>query len=89
MALFTFILEYDGYTMVRQARGRDSGAALEAWATSLAASRGRRLPKHRSEIAAGLQRDEPVKPKSIKDSWCFSASIGGAPALLTIVKTTV
>jgi hypothetical protein len=87
MPLFTFILEYDGFTGVSQARAGDVHSALQIWARNIASQHSQELPKNVEKISSLLVLDTPVAVQTVKNIWCLSASADSKLALLNIVQT--
>jgi hypothetical protein len=86
MSLFTFVLEYDGGSYIRQASAPSLAEAIVSWAAQM-----KRVPigrkKERYDIAEAIKSDQPVPLRGLTNAYCSFFDIDHSPALLNIVKT--
>jgi len=87
MPLYTFILEYKGFTCVQQASGASLGEALKSWAELFSLGDPAYLPGNRNEIAACLSNDTPTPISGARNVWCITQQVQGELALMNIVET--
>ncbi len=88
MALFTFILDYNGGTYIHQIKARSLRIAPVKWASTLEESEIPGFGKQgKKQLILDLQNDEPVGIQGTSNVWCISALVRGKLALINIVAT--
>ena len=87
MALFTFVLEFDGGTYISQFRALSAHRAVGEYAARMLRDKGVATLSMRRRLAAALSAETPVTIEGVRNVWCCSASIGKKFALLNIVAT--
>lgn len=86
MALFTFVLEFDGGTYISQFRAPSARRAMAQYSSRIV--RNRAVPTAlRKGLANALSVEHPVAIEGMRNVWCCSASIGRKLALLNVVAT--
>jgi hypothetical protein len=87
MPLYTFIVDYKGFTCVQQASGNTLKEALKSWAELFKLGDPAGLPGNRNEIADSLSKDVPTPLKGARNVWCITQNVFGKLALMNIVET--
>ena len=87
MPLYTFIVDYKGFTCVQQASGSTLKEALKSWAELFKLGDPASLPGNRDEIADSLSKDVPTPLKGARNVWCITQNVLGQFALMNIVET--
>jgi len=87
LALFTFVLEFNGGTFIEQHRSLSVTDALEKWATALEKNTVVANKRVRVQLAARIREDEPALLQVIQNVWCCTGSAGRKFALLNIIRT--
>jgi hypothetical protein len=87
MALFTFILEFDGGTYISQFRATSVRRAVSKYAQHLLSNEVVSTPDVRKRLGDALSADAPVAIDGVRNVWCRSTSIGKKFALLNVVTT--
>jgi hypothetical protein len=87
MPLYTFIVDYKGFTCVQQASGDTLKEALDRWAELFKLGDPKALPGNRIEIADSLSKDNPTPLNGAQNVWCISQNVSGKLALMNIVET--
>lgn len=90
MALFTLILEYRGGTYASQVAAASPTKALRAWADKLDGQAVQSLGRKRTHALVKATRggaEAPLSLEGIANVWCWSVVVGGALALVNMVKT--
>jgi hypothetical protein len=88
MALYTFIVDYKGFTCVQQASGDTLKEALKSWAELFKLGDPAGLPGNRNEIADSLSNDVPTPLIGARNVWCITQHVFGKLALMNIVETS-
>ena len=88
MALFTFVLEFDGGTYISQLRARSAARATAQFASDLISNDEVSTLAVRRRLSEALTAENPVAIDGVRNVWCCSASIGRRFALLNIVTTS-
>jgi hypothetical protein len=83
MALFTFVIEFRGSTMIRQVKAASPRMALK----HVTARLGGLDARSRLKLARAVAEDTPVEVEGVRNVWCFSAVVGRSLALIHFVKT--
>ncbi len=89
MALFTFVLEFDGGTDISQFRAASPRRAVSQYPSHLLRNKAVSTPAVRRRIADALLAEKPVAIEGVRNVWCCSASIGERLALLKIVAQAI
>lgn len=87
MALFTFILEFDGGTYISQFQGSSPDDAAAKYVDYVVGLKGMSTPSNRRRLGASLSLERPVAIEGVRKVWCCSASVRGKLALVNIVAT--
>jgi hypothetical protein len=87
MALFTFVLEFDGGTYISQFRAPSAHKAVAEYLSRLLRDKGVATFPIRRRLAAALSAETPVTIEGVRNVWCCCASMGKRFALLNIVAT--
>lgn len=87
MALFTFILEFDGGTYISQVHAASVRGAVTQHASHVVSNKAVAAASVRRRIADGLSAQKPVALDGMRNVWCCSTSVGKKFALLNIVAT--
>jgi len=87
MALFTFILEFDGGTYFSQFRAASVRGAVSQHASHVVRNRAVAVASVRRRLADGLSPEKPGALDGARNVWCCSTSVGKKFALLNIVAT--
>ena len=83
MALFTFVIEFRGSTMIRQVKAASPQTALKHVTARLDGLDAR----SRLEFSRALSEDDATEMKGMINVWCSSASVRRSLALVHFVKT--
>jgi len=86
MALFTFVLEFDGGTYISQFSATSVRGAATQHASHVVSNKAVAVPVGR-RLADGLSAEKPVPLEGVRNVWCCSTSVGKKFALLNIVAT--
>ena len=88
MALFTFIMEYQGGTYISQVQADNLAQAPEIWARE---GDWANIPKAGKKFAdkllAAIEADPPVALEALVNTWCITALIKDELALITFTQT--
>jgi hypothetical protein len=87
MALFTFLLEFDGGTYISQFRAPSARRAVAQYPLHLVRNTAVLTVVLRRRLADALSAERPVAIEGVRNVWCCSASIGKRHALLNVVAT--
>jgi hypothetical protein len=87
MPLYTFIVDYKGFTCVEQASGLTLEEALKSWAELFKLGDPDGLPGNRNEIADSLSNDVPTPLNGVRNVWCITKTVSGKLALMNIIET--
>jgi hypothetical protein len=87
MALFTFLLEFDGGTYISQFRAASPQRAASQYPSHLMRNNGVPTLAVRKRLADAFTGDYPAAIEGMRSVWCCSATIGKKLALLNIVAT--
>jgi len=87
MALFTFLLEFDGGTYISQFRAPSARRAVAQYSAHLVRNTAVPTRALRRRLANALSAEQPVAIEGGRNVWCCSASIGKRLALLNVVAT--
>ena len=87
MALYTFNLEYKGFTSVQQSTGSTLKQALENWAHAFVLGNASGLPSNRKEIAMSLSKASPTPVSGVRNVWCVTGQVDSKLALMNIILT--
>ena len=87
MALFTFVLEFDGGTYISQSSARSAGRAVAQYASDLVRNEAISTLPIRRTLSQDLKAAHPVAIEGVRNVWCCSSSVSKKFALLNIVAT--
>ena len=88
MALYTFVLEYDGGTYVSQVLAASKDEAPAAWAASLWPGQVRGMREtNLLELRSGITSHSPVPLDGLVNAWCASCLVRGRLALVNVFET--
>jgi hypothetical protein len=88
MALYTFVLEYDGGTYIAQVRSQSPKSAIKKWLNHIAKDSTMGLsPNIKKSLTDNFITDTPTPITGISKTWCISASVRGKLALVNLVQT--
>ena len=85
MALFTFVIEFRGSTMIRQVKAASPQTALKHVAAKLDGLDAR----SRLELSRAWSEDDATEMKGMRNVWCSSASVRRSLALVHFVTAEV
>jgi hypothetical protein len=88
MALFTFIMDFQGGTYISQVNATSPESACIKWAENLETSE---IPglgsKGKNFIIEEVKKEPPVTLKGVSNSWCTILDVYGKRALINLVQT--
>ena len=88
MALYTFIMDFDGGTYISQVSGSGIAEAKKKWGGRRFTEIPRLTPTARDEIRSGMSNGSAVALEGLKNAWCTSFTLRNKLALVNIVKTS-
>ena len=87
MALFTFLLEFDGGTYISQFRAASVKGAIAQYPSHVVGNKAVSTSSLRKRLAEALSAEKPVTIDGVRNVWCCSTSVGKKFALLNVVAT--
>ena len=88
MALFTFIMDFQGGTYISQVNASSPESACVKWAENLETSEIQGLgSKGKNFLIEEMKKEPPVALNGVSNVWCSWASIYGKSALINLVQT--
>jgi hypothetical protein len=88
MALYTFILEFNGGTYISQVRSSSLKSAVKKWGRQFTNDSTTGLSAFQKKVLVDkLVIDSPTPIEVISKVWCLTASVRGKPALVNLVQT--
>jgi hypothetical protein len=88
MALFTFILEYDGGTYLSQVQSQSQNAAVRKWGKHFLKDSTTGLPSIlKKALVDNLIIESTIPIAGVSNVWCISASVRKKLALVNLVQT--
>ncbi len=90
MALYTFMLEFNGGSYISQVKASSPKSAIGVWAKKLNTNDITGLgPSGKTQLISSLKEDTPVAIAGVLNTWCSIAWMRGKLAIIYFVKTDV
>ena len=88
MPLYTFLMDFEGGTYIRQIEAPSPRQACVQWAHSIDISKIKGLgPKGKFSLSEQIEDEEITPINETINTWCVSALIHGKLALITLIQT--